>query len=151
MVLLHVTDEIINGIIDVHGEYLQTAQKLNLSSNGIRYLDDLYKLNKYLKSLDLSFNDLEETRGLQSLTNIEELNLRGNHLKNIYDMKNMTNLTHLDLAQNEISHLRDIQVLDKFPKLKSLKLEGNPLCKSSLLYPYAVLSAIPTLEVLDGR
>ena len=151
MVLFHITDEIVDGIIDLHGDYLQSAKKLNLSSNGIRYIDDLTKLNAYLTKLDLSSNDLEEARGLQSLTQLQELNLSGNHLTDVTDIQCMTSLEYLDLSQNNISRLHDIQLLDRLSSLRTLQLAGNPICSSALLYPYAVLATLPSLEVLDDR
>jgi hypothetical protein len=151
MVLLHITEEIVDGIIDLHGDYLQSAKKLNLSSNGIRLIDDLAKLNVFLTKLDLSFNDLEEVKGLQSLTLLEELNLSGNRLTDVTHIQHMTSLKHLDLSQNNITQLRDIQMLDKLQNLRSLNLAGNPLCTSALLYPCAVLAALPSLEVMDNR
>lgn len=151
MVLVHVTNEIVDGILDVHGDYLKTARKLNLSSNGIRYIDDLTKLNSYLTKLDLSFNDLEEVKGLKSLTLLEELNLSGNRLTDVTDIQHMTSLQYLDLSQNKISRLKDIQLLSRLQHLKTLNLAGNPLCNSALLYPYAILAAFPLLEMLDDR
>lgn len=151
MVLLHITEAIVDGIIDVHGDYLHNAKKLNLSSNGIRYIDDLSKLNDYLTKLDLSFNDIEDIRGLQTLSKLEELNLSGNQLTSMSDIRQLTNLTFLDISENNITHLSDIQMLNNLPHLKELKLARNPLCASTLVYPYAVLAALPAVRVLDGK
>ena len=151
MVLLHITEEIVDGIIDMHGDYLRGAKKLNLSSNGIRYIDDLSKLNEFLTKLDLSFNDLEEVKGLQSLSHLEELNLSGNKLRYLTDIRHLSSLESLDVSQNHITHLKDVQMLQYLPDLKVLKLEGNPICSSTLVYPYAVLAALPSVCVLDGK
>ncbi len=82
---------------------------------GIQYFSNL-------KSLDLSFNKIEEITLLQGLKQLEKINLENNKIEDISALKELTNLKELNLRDNLIT---DLNPLKGLTKLESLSLQGN--------------------------
>lgn len=59
-------------------------------------------------------------------------------------------LERLLIEYNQITYLEDLYPLAELPKLKELRMDGNPVCRQPLFAMYA-LYLIPTLESLNGK
>lgn len=88
-------------------------------------------------------------------SSLRTLNVAGNHLEFFEDLCGVLcykNLNVLDLSQN---HIKDgemlLLILERLPRLRSLKLSGNPLVRSLRRYRKTVISRCRQLLYLDDR
>lgn len=104
--------------------------KLSLSHNFLTRLTDqnAFALNKELKLLDLSYNNLTllSLRLFSSNTNLVVLSMKKNRLAQIPDkqFENLVKLQVLDISDNILSKLTQL-VFSKMTKLHTLFLSGN--------------------------
>jgi len=91
--------------------------------NKIRSLKPLANLKK-LEKLRLGKNFIRNADALQRLTSLKSLNISWTNLQDISFVKNLTQLTYLGLKKNKI---RDISPLAHLPNLNFLHLEHNPI------------------------
>jgi len=98
-------------------------ETLNLKGYGIKDLKGIDSFTN-LKELDLSNNLLEsnDLNYIAKLTNLEKLNLRNNSIQQITSLNSLKKLTHLNLSFNKIN---DFGPLRDYTRLTSLYLEGN--------------------------
>ena len=85
------------------------------------------KEKKGLLTLNLSqkrINDIEEIRGLETLSDLQVLNLRYNFIKEIKGLEKLKNLKILDLSQNRVNK---ISGLDTLSNLEELNLRNNDI------------------------
>jgi hypothetical protein len=66
--------------------------------NEIKGLDELTDLQE----LRLQYNNISEIKGLEKLTNLQVLELQNNHIEVIKGLENLTKLTQLNLYQNPV-------------------------------------------------
>lgn len=128
---------------------LPRIKMVDLSSNNLRKIDDIAKMDELLKlvlkdnvisnipdltnfkklyHLDLSHNMIYSPV-IGTITNLQELNLENNKIKDItpaeIDFKNFVKLQKLDLSGNEISDLRTIMynlyLLSKNQKMNNIE------------------------------
>jgi hypothetical protein len=141
---------------------------LLLKSNQISVIEELIDL-KFLKVLDLSYNNISKIQGLNS-TSIRELNLSGNQINSLdglQDLPNLTslnvenncvlslfplaeckNLTFINASGNKIEYARQTEFLGEIPWLNTLLLHKNP-CHKMDHYRLRVIYRLPNLERLD--
>ena len=101
-------------------------EKLKELSLGDHYLTELPKgLEKLtqLEELILYGNQLTDVKDLENLTQLKELYLGGNKLTDVAGLENLTQLTILYLDGNKLT---DVKSLEKLMKLETLYLEDNP-------------------------
>lgn len=140
-------DDLIDGIVRQFGP---NVTKINLSRNGLRGLGHIEKISPCLEKLNLSQNDLVDIRPLGGLTTLIDLNISENNITDVAALTSLTLLQNLNLSGNNISSATALAALSPhLTQLKSLHLDGNPLC-NTLGYPYPILSLFPSLETLDG-
>jgi Leucine-rich repeat (LRR) protein len=94
-------------------------QILNLANNEIktdeiRYLENL----QYLRTLDLSSNQIEDLAPFNKLKELETLNLAENKIPTIPQLNALSKLRKLDLFGNPIQKLENIHVLERLAELK---------------------------------
>ncbi|KAA8541365.1 hypothetical protein F0562_025316 [Nyssa sinensis] len=119
-----------NGLVlmDESLQLLPVVDTLDLSRNKFTKVDNLRKCNK-LKHLDLGFNHLRTIASFSEVScQIVKLVLRNNALTTLHGIENLKSLEGLDLSYNIISNFSELEILAGLPSLKSLWLEGNPLC-----------------------
>ena len=114
---------------------------LNLSGNNITQLDmsalvgliannknitNLTGLEhaKYLRHLDLGWNQITDITPLEKLQNLADLQLIENQITDITPLEKLQNLVAVKLHTNEIS---DITPITKLPRLQVLHLAGNKI------------------------
>lgn len=69
----------------------------------------------------------------------------------ISPLESLLDLRVVDLAENKLEDIHAaVQVITRLPELRSLILEGNPLCMDPR-YPVAFLGPSSRLEKIDGR
>jgi len=83
-------------------------------------LNDKYKENR--KKLEENRDYIKEIKGLDTLTNLEELSLEGNSISEIKGLEKLKKLRLLDLSRNKI---KEIKGLENLKKLQTLILTNN--------------------------
>lgn len=141
--------------VSVHGKVYKltsmtsTSRKLSLSNLDISNISEiigLQDLRHRITDLDLSYNNIVEITGLESLPKLKYLNLSYNQITNISSIVNLKNLRILNLQNNKIKDLKgisalqnlfslwvtinnvsDIEEIYKLRNLKYLYVNGNHL------------------------
>ncbi|TYG43157.1 hypothetical protein ES288_D12G314900v1 [Gossypium darwinii] len=119
-----------NGLLlmDESLNLLPAVETLDLSRNKFAKVDDLRKCVK-LKHLDLGFNQLRSISSFSEVScHVVKLVLRNNSLTTLRGIENLKSLEGLDVSYNIISNFLELEFLGGLPSLRSLWLEGNPLC-----------------------
>ena len=89
-------------------------------------------LLKNLKWLDLSFNNISQIEGLNSLINLTDLSLFNNEIKEINNLEYNMKLNILSIGNNKINDVKKLcDYLKKFPHLQGLTVSGNPFIKET--------------------
>ncbi|KAG7191835.1 uncharacterized protein KQ657_002803 [Scheffersomyces spartinae] len=99
-------------------------EELVLAGNGYSEWDIVVDV-KSLRHVDVSFNSLSVIPSID----VECLNLANNRIRiKGSPLVLSPRCTQVDLRYNDISHWEDVDVLgDRFPSLKRLRINGNPL------------------------
>ncbi|KAK3777510.1 hypothetical protein RRG08_044802 [Elysia crispata] len=118
---------------------------------------------KITKRLDLSYNSLESTAGLEHFKFLRELILDNNELSDDITFPNLRELHTLTLNKNRLTDLNSLidKLASKCPNLTYLSLLGNQACPNQLSscdkddedyqrYRYYVLYKLPKLKFLDS-
>ncbi|RUS74493.1 hypothetical protein EGW08_017744 [Elysia chlorotica] len=118
---------------------------------------------KITKRLDLSYNILESTAGLEHFKFLRELILDNNELGDDITFPNLRELHTLTLNKNRLTDLNSLidKLASKCPNLTYLSLLGNQACPNQLSscdkddedyqrYRYYVLYKLPKLKFLDS-
>nr|XP_027191193.1 uncharacterized protein LOC101491780 isoform X2 [Cicer arietinum] len=119
-----------NGLVlmDESLQLLPAVETLDLSRNKFAKVDNLHYCTK-LKHLDLGFNHLRTFAPFTQVScHIVKLVLRNNALTTLRGIENLKSLEGLDVSYNIISNFSELEFLVGLLYLKSLWLEGNPLC-----------------------
>ena len=135
---------------------------LNLSGNNITQLDmsalvgliannknitNLTGLEhaKYLRHLDLGWNQITDITPLKKLQNLVDLQLIENQITVITPLEKLQNLVEVKLIGNEIS---DITPITKLPRLRLLHLAGNNISDISQL---AGMTHLREISIADNQ
>ncbi|KAK4156899.1 phosphatase 2C-domain-containing protein [Chaetomidium leptoderma] len=159
---LNLANNRLNHLPAYFGAY-SVLRTLNISSNFLEKFPAFICNLESLVDLDLSFNligDLPDTIG--ELRNLEKLVITNNRLAGTFpgSFRNLRNLRELDIKYNTITNIDVIAQLPKleiltanhnsvsqfvgtFERLRSLKLDSNPVTKFEIRTP------VPTLKLLN--
>lgn len=101
-------------------------------SNHLRKLDaKVFQRNQQLKTLNVQKNQLKTIKPeiFNGLSELRHLSLNDNYLRTfpVYEMTFLDSLETLQLDTNELTDLDEQEVLYKFPNLKLIYLNDNPL------------------------
>lgn len=99
------------------------------SDNTIKYINGIEDLVN-LKSLTLTYCQIEDISPLKGLTNLKELMLYDDNITDISPLKGLTNLEFLELYGNQIA---DIPSLEGLTNLKDIDLGKNKIHDITLL------------------
>lgn len=115
-----------NRIRGLHNFRLLHVKALTLSRNKIASLNPLSLVEKLpLQVLDLSYNEISHTMGVESLKNLQILNLRGNKLAELGGIAQLSSLRQLDVRENHLPGLDSLKPLAQATKLQYLATKGN--------------------------
>lgn len=146
------------GLYNILGAVQQSfpsLTKIDLSNNLLETFPSMDSWS-HLVDVNMSYNSIE---GGVSIGSLKALNLANNMVTGVASstqgVDNSINpLDTLDLSNNDVASWNEIdQLHETFPRLKSLKLMGNPVFNGSLNYDKCLantLGRIPTLEYVNG-
>jgi hypothetical protein len=140
------------------GSVLSNLVQLKLNNSNIPSIRDIGTSLTCLRVLWMSRCGLQDVDGVSSLESLEELYLAFNELTDISPLSLLEKLEILDLESNNISDQEQICYLSLCPCLRSLTLEGNPICLTLgdnqtevNGYREAVKKSVPSLLLLDDE
>lgn len=133
--------------IDANTGRFESLTDLNLSGNSLRSLANLPPSLTVLNA----YTNYITSIASQSPAPLRHLGLGYNEIASVNDLLQFApTLVSLDLSYNSLISLEDtLLCLMKFPNLKILSLQGNPLCLAKG-YQVAVLNRLPNITMLDG-
>ncbi|XP_051826048.1 protein phosphatase 1 regulatory subunit 42 isoform X1 [Antechinus flavipes] len=137
---------------------LKKLEKLYLGGNYIAVVEsleglgELRELHVESQKLPLGEKLLFDPRTLQSLANsLSVLNISNNNIDEIKDLETLENLTQLIAVDNQLLHVKDLELLlNRLPKLWKMDLSGNPVCLKPK-YRDRLIVMSNSLESLDGK
>ena len=104
-----------------------------------------------LKTLILSFNEIEEIENLENCTNLSKLDLHNNFIRIIKNLEGKDKITYLDLTHNWINDWSQIEHLKvNLPNLKELGMRCNPISTKRNYRPL-IFTKLPYIVKLDNQ
>ncbi|WP_411678844.1 leucine-rich repeat domain-containing protein [Clostridium thailandense] len=126
-------------IKDISGiENLVNLKSLDLTYSQVEDISELKGL-KNLEELWLYDNKITDISALKDLTNLKNLQLYGNQITDIPSLRGLTNLEYIDLGNNKI---HDITLLKELHNLKELNLVYNNITDVSSLKELTNLNSL---------
>lgn len=118
-----------NGLRTLGGGLPLTLRELDASHNSLGSLQNAALLPlESLVSLNISFNELEDLRGVPTATaQLVYLDVRSNRLTSLIGLEHCTQLRTLHAEANLLRDVADVASLRSLPVLQSIFLAGNPL------------------------
>eukprot|EP01112_Ceratiomyxa_fruticulosa_P005277 TRINITY_DN1588_c0_g1_i1.p2 TRINITY_DN1588_c0_g1~~TRINITY_DN1588_c0_g1_i1.p2 ORF type:complete len:561 (-),score=116.57 TRINITY_DN1588_c0_g1_i1:2612-4294(-) len=152
------------GEVEILNKILPVIEELHLVKNGIQRFegDENNTTLQTLRLLNLETNGIDDWvsvwKRFHYLPNLESLILNDNNLKGIFvppsDNSGLgfSSLQSISLNHNQISSLETLSVLNKLPKIQSLRISNNPAFAGMRTYASRLLIAgrIASLKVLNG-
>ncbi|XP_077067465.1 leucine-rich repeat-containing protein 56 isoform X2 [Siphateles boraxobius] len=144
--------------LDNFGIYLPKLTQLKMNNSLISSVRDLGTSLSHLQVLWLSRCGLTDLEGVLALASLKELYVAYNSISDLTPVSMLEYLELLDLEGNDVDDLAQLMYLGCCGKLRTLSLEGNPVCtcpspgmSEVLDYSYrsAVREMIPQLSFLD--
>ena len=111
----------------IHAKYGGGVCKINLSSNGLRYIHNITRLSNDLQRLNLSCNDIADLRPLAALHALREL----------------------DLSSNALSSTDALRCLADLRNLRTIKLSENPMYSPHEEFAAGVFRLLPHVTKVD--
>eukprot|EP00042_Codosiga_hollandica_P049623 m.579544 g.579544 ORF g.579544 m.579544 type:complete len:697 (+) comp57926_c0_seq25:70-2160(+) len=136
------------------GSLLPNLQQLKLSNSIIPAARDLGTGLNNLTVLWMSRCGLEDIDGLTACIHLKELYLSYNAIRECRGVSLLDELQILDLEGNIIADYTQVAYAAMCLSLRSLTLEGNPVCllldENNKPYREATLSLVSRIQTLDG-
>ncbi|XP_041965284.1 leucine-rich repeat-containing protein 56 isoform X1 [Alosa sapidissima] len=140
------------------GTYLPNLTQLRMSNSLIFSVRDLGTTLSHLKVLWLVRCCLTDLDGIAALSSLKELYVAYNNISDLSQVSMLECLEVLDLEGNDVDDLVQVQYLGLCSQLRTLTLEGNPVCScprpeatetEEYSYWSAVRELVPQLRYLD--
>ncbi len=74
-----------------------------------------------------NITQLSEIPGLHHLTSLERLYLSNNKISDVEGLEELLNLSYVDVSNNKIEYVKNLDIFKALPRLKHVKLNGNPI------------------------
>jgi U2 small nuclear ribonucleoprotein A' len=155
----HQRDDVEKGklTVDVILESNQTLNavdeyELDLSSKGIKAIENLGGTNDQFDCIDVSKNEIVKLEGFPKLKRLHTINASENKIEKINGTnlsENVPKLEWLLMQNNKIKNLHDIDEIGKVKRLKCLVLKGNPVCAVENYRLYCIYKLNDGLRMLD--
>jgi Leucine-rich repeat (LRR) protein len=95
----------------------------------------------------LSFNNITKIEGLDSLTRITDLSLFNNQIEIIDGLSTLQALNVFSIGNNDVKKIDAMcQELRKFPNLRLLNANGNPIQRDNSEYRAFIIAHVPGLK-----
>lgn len=137
------------GAAEVH-----RVKHLNLMGCGLEHIPDLACVAMQLEVLVLSYNNLQTINdALAGLTKLRTLDLSFNQLERLEHLEHCVGLESLEVNSNLLQTFADVEYLGRTFRQRALRhvdLRKNVLCDTKR-YRLHVLRHLPTLECLDQQ
>ncbi|XP_039555419.1 leucine-rich repeat and guanylate kinase domain-containing protein-like [Passer montanus] len=134
-----------NELAEVRGlERCRSLSQLGLAHNRLAAVTGLRGLP--IRSLDLSFNQIEKVNGLKSLKNLQRVDLSHNKINSLQGLEEHDLLEVINLEDNQVAELSELQWIEDLPLLRVLNLLKNPLQKKD---GYWLSAIFMLLQVTD--
>lgn len=138
---LNISDYALNKCIQGTGrEFAEDITTLVCNNKGIVMLEGIETLSE-LKSLHLSFNEINDITPLVELKKLNTLYLNGNQIDSLDALTELTKLSELGIQKNLI---QDLSPLQSISSLKSLHTHSNKI------QDFTILSSLE-LKQLSGK
>lgn len=124
-------------------EDLKYLKSINLANENINQLTPLIYL-KHLKALNLENNKIESLNTIRQINSLKELNLNGNKIKGVINLGKLNKLKKLELERNQITNLT---FLAKLKKVETLNLKWNRIRN---IEPLSSLKRLKDLKLNDN-
>ncbi|XP_043083177.1 leucine-rich repeat-containing protein 56-like isoform X2 [Puntigrus tetrazona] len=144
--------------LDNFGNYLPKLTQLKMNNSLISSVRDLGTGLSHLQVLCLARCGLTDLEGISALSSLKELYVAFNRISELSPVSLLEDLELLDLEENELEDLAQLWYLGRCVKLRTLSLEGNPVClrpapgaseASGFIFRSSVRELIPQLIFLD--
>ncbi|KAG5510405.1 hypothetical protein GH5_06603 [Leishmania sp. Ghana 2012 LV757] len=118
-----------NGLRSLSGGLPLTLRELDASHNSLASLQNAALLPlKFLTTLNVSFNDLEDLRGVPNVTaQLTYLDVRSNRLTSLMGIEHCSQLRTLHAEANLLREIADVASIKCLSLLCAVFLSGNPL------------------------
>ncbi|CAM9307878.1 unnamed protein product, partial [Choristocarpus tenellus] len=126
---------------------------LDLSRNRLPQLQGFEAL-PHLRELDVSHNNLTSTCGLATNTELSVLKMSHNRARCVEALEQLKKLKEADLSHNLFRFSMDVRSLSLNAALRSLRMDGNPLCSAGGTrdsYRLLLQHLLPAITQLDGQ
>ncbi|XP_045544701.1 leucine-rich repeat-containing protein 56-like [Salmo salar] len=110
------------------GAYLPKLVQLKMNNSMIMSVRDLGTTLSHLQVLWMSRCNLADLDGIPSFSSLKELYVAYNSVSDLSQVSMLENLQLLDLEGNDVNDLVQVQYLGLCSQLRTLTLEGNPVC-----------------------
>ncbi|XP_046870006.1 uncharacterized protein lrrc56 isoform X2 [Hypomesus transpacificus] len=128
-----------------------------MNNSMITSVRDLGTTLAHLQVLWMSRCSLVDLDGIPSFTSLKELYVAYNSISDLSQVSMLEHLQLLDLEGNDVADLVQVQYLGLCSELRTLTLEGNPVCvcphpntsQTGYCYRSAVRELVPQLRFLD--
>lgn len=144
---INLNNNSISNISNAIFQSVSNLRELHLKSNNLKYIPKALSNLSFLKTLDLSYNEISSisSHSITGLTNLLHLNLSGNRINNITSdaFKGIPSLLSLDLSNNELKYVEEGSFLILI-NLEYLKVASNNLTDIAELF-----AGMENLLVLD--
>uniref|UniRef100_UPI0037E8F433 leucine-rich repeat-containing protein 56 n=1 Tax=Semicossyphus pulcher TaxID=241346 RepID=UPI0037E8F433 len=140
------------------GAYLPKLVQLKMNNSVIMSVRDLGTTLSHLQVLWMSRCSLQDLDGISTLSTLKELYVAYNNVSDLSPVGMLESLQLIDLEGNDVDDLVQVQYLGLCDSLRTLTLEGNPVCvrpnptaiqTADYSYRAAVRELIPQLRCLD--
>ncbi|XP_042571652.1 leucine-rich repeat-containing protein 56 [Cyprinus carpio] len=144
--------------LDNFGIHLPKLTRLKMNNSLISSVRDLGTGLSLLQVLCLARCGLTDLEGISALSSLKELYAAFNSISDLSPVSLLEDLELLDLEENEVEDQAQLWYLGRCVKLRTLSLEGNPVCSRpapgasevcGYSYRSAVRELIPQLIFLD--
>lgn len=156
LTMLYLQNNSISRIEGLHP--LTRLSKLYLGGNcltvieGLEKLQQLQELHVENQTLPPGEKLLFDPRSLKAIApSLKVLNVSGNNLDSIRDIESLVGLTHFTAIDNQLNDMKELaHVFGQWHDLKKLDLMGNPLCHKAK-YKDRIIVMAKQLDTLDGK
>eukprot|EP00002_Diphylleia_rotans_P027878 TRINITY_DN5613_c0_g1_i3.p1 TRINITY_DN5613_c0_g1~~TRINITY_DN5613_c0_g1_i3.p1 ORF type:complete len:491 (+),score=84.18 TRINITY_DN5613_c0_g1_i3:114-1586(+) len=132
------------------GDYIPNVRELKMNDSKIPTFRHLGTSLTKIEILWVARCGITDLGGISSMPYLKELYLSYNQVQDLSPLSGMECIEVIDLECNSIESIDTIGLLSTCPRLSSLILENNPICRIPH-YREHICRAVKSLKLLDDR